>query len=171
MNNKERYVQDILPKVIINDECIKVVGEKARICILNVEPIGFKLKSENEQCTILELYKIFLKKCNFDFQILIQSEKEDISKHIEKIERCINYENKIKDITKSYMELLKEIFEVRGNISKKFYIILKLKEEDEFKIDKVIEGLSACGNSARVCNKKEITKILRNCFQINVAES
>ena len=46
--------------------------------ILKISPINFNLKSNLEKESILNSYKIFLKTCNFDIQILIQSNKEYI---------------------------------------------------------------------------------------------
>jgi len=45
-----------------------------------------------EKSSILNSYKIFLKTCNFDIQILIQSNKEDLSHHISKIKNNVNNE-------------------------------------------------------------------------------
>ena len=47
---------------------------------------------------ILNSYKIFLKTCDFNFQILIQSKKEDLSKHISNINCQKEKEEKIEQI-------------------------------------------------------------------------
>ena len=71
--------KEILPNGVIktNDNYIK---------ILKIIPINFNLKSEMEKNSILNSYKIFLKTINSDIQIIIQSKKEDLSKHISNIE-------------------------------------------------------------------------------------
>ena len=57
-----------------------------------------------EKEAILNSYKIFLKTCNFDIQILIQSNKEDLSKHILKIKNKTEEENEnIKKISEKYI--------------------------------------------------------------------
>ena len=48
------------------------------IKILKVNPINYNLKSDLEKESILNSYKIFLKTCNFNIQILIQSKKDYI---------------------------------------------------------------------------------------------
>ena len=61
-----------------------------------------------EKESILNSYKIFLKTCNFDIQILIQSKKEDLTNHIEKIkinskiyaQHIKNYNYRIESINK-----------------------------------------------------------------------
>ena len=43
--------------------------------ILKIEPINYNLKSDLEKKSILNSYKIFLKTCGFDIQIIIKSNK------------------------------------------------------------------------------------------------
>jgi len=61
----------------IKEETQKENGYKKRIELYR------KMIKEKE--SILNSYKIFLKTCNFDFQILIQSNKENLDKHISNI--------------------------------------------------------------------------------------
>ena len=65
------------------------IENNAYIKILEVTPINYNLKSDLEKEAILNSYKIFFKTCHFDIQILIQSNKEDLSHHISKIKKCI----------------------------------------------------------------------------------
>ena len=48
------------------------------IKILKIIPINYNLKSDLEKNSILNSYQLFLKTCNFDIQILIQSTKDYI---------------------------------------------------------------------------------------------
>ena len=62
---------------------------------MKVIPINFNLKTQLEKESILNSYKIFLKTCNFDMQILIQSKKEDLSGHVKNIQNNSQKENKM----------------------------------------------------------------------------
>ena len=55
--------------------------------------VYYILKSYLEKESILNSYKIFLKSCDFNFQILIQSKIEDLNKHIKEINKL---EEKVK---------------------------------------------------------------------------
>ena len=77
----------------ILDSGIIKLKNNSFIKILKISPINFNLKSNLEKESILNSYKTFLKTCNFDIQILIQSNKEDLSNHILKIQK--NNLNKI----------------------------------------------------------------------------
>lgn len=127
--------------------------------ILKISPINFNLKSNLEKESILNSYKIFLKTCNFDIQILIQSNKEDLSNHISKIKKN-NLEEKKQKIANEYIEFIQEINKKRKSSSKNFYILIKevpenKKNEENEKIYseklnekylKIKECLSRCGN-------------------------
>ena len=146
------------------------------IKIINIKPINYNLKSELEKEAILNSYKIFLKTCNFNFQILIQSNKEDLSKHIKKIENQLIQEKKfIQEISKKYIQYIKILNHNKKSSSKNFYIILKYKDENKNitnmsdyiiedlndKYFKIKDCLSRCGNIVTdVNNKKQIINIL-----------
>ena len=65
-------VQEWLPFEQILDNGIIKLKNDEYIKIIKVNPINFNLKSELEKESILNSYKVFLKTCNFNFQILIQ---------------------------------------------------------------------------------------------------
>ena len=110
MKKNNRTVQEWLPfEKILNNGIIQL-KDKTYIKIIKISPINFNLKSELEQEAILNSYKIFLKTCNFNFQILIQSNKEDISKNIQNINDNLIYEKKfIQEISKKYIQYLKNL--------------------------------------------------------------
>lgn len=147
----------------IDNHQIKLINNKL-LCVLKVEPINFNLKSQAEQNIILESYKTFLKQCNFDFQIYVQTQKTNAEKHILEIRKCIKYESQIAEMAEDYINLIKEISERKGSISRKFFIIFEEKEDDS-KISIVIDGLKACGNLVSKCNKEEIVKLFKGCFK------
>ena len=143
---------------------------------MEVTPINYNLKSELEKESILNSYKIFFKTCQFDIQILIQSNKEDLSHHISKIKKNIlKKENKyLKNLTENYIQYISNLNNNKKSSSKKFYIIIKnqpinkkeknieiIKQELNEKYLKIKECLSRCGNKVNNINeKKEIIKII-----------
>lgn len=125
-----------------------------------------------EKSSILNSYKIFLKTCNFDIQILIQSNKEDLSHHISKIKNNLkNEENEnLKIISENYTEYIINLNKIKKSSSKDFYIIIsneKIKNNENInsyeiikndlkeKYFKIKECLSRCGNSVIEINEKE----------------
>ena len=147
--------------------------------ILKIIPINYDLKSNFEKESILNSYKIFLKTCNFDSQILIQSKKENLSKHISNLKEAENkyIDKNIIDIYSNYYSYIEELNKINKSSSKNFYIVLKYKLEN-FRLEdvnkeriasttlndmylKVKETLSRCGNTILEVNtKEEVEEIL-----------
>ena len=160
----------------ILDNGIIKMNNKKYIKIIKIKPINFNLKSELEKEAILNSYKIFLKTCNFNFQILVQSNKEDLSYHFSKINKNSEKENnKIKEIKENYINYIKELNNKNKSSSKNYYIIIDFENKNDENIDietyaiedlnnkyfKIKESLSRCGNIAiNISEKNEIKNIL-----------
>lgn len=78
MKKKLNTVQKWLPFEKVLENGIIKLKNNSYVKILKISPINFNLKSNLEKESILNSYKIFLKTCNFDIQILIQSSKDYI---------------------------------------------------------------------------------------------
>ena len=124
---KLNSMQEWLPFDKILDKGIIKLKDNNFIKIIKVIPINFNLKSNLEKEAILNSYKLFLKTCNFDIQILIQSKKEDLSKNISKIKENIKKENdeKISEISENYINFIKDLNKTRKSSSKNFFILIK----------------------------------------------
>ena len=85
-------VQEWLPFEKILENGIIQMKNKKYTKIMKVLPINYNLKSQMEKESILNSYKIFLKTCSFDIQILIQSSKENLEKYNKKIKSQEKFE-------------------------------------------------------------------------------
>lgn len=186
MKKKFYSVQEWIPIEEIYTNGIIKLKKRILIKIIQITPINFNLKSKLEKEAVLNAYKIFLKTCNFDIQILIQSNKEDLSKHIENIENNhINEENKINEISKKYLEYIQNLNKDKKSSSKKFFIILKEeiekdkeKNEEAYKIVfeklndkyfKIKECLTRCGNNVySIKEKSETEKIFKSFLNTRI---
>ena len=185
-------VQNWLPFDKILDNGIIKLKNNSYVKIIKIIPINFNLKSNLEKEAILNSYKIFLKTCNFDIQILIQSNKEDLSKHISKIKNKVENENEsIKLLSNKYINFIQKINKNKKSSSKNFYILIKeFPGNKKHKIDENIEKiafdklndkyfnikecLSRCGNKAQdVSDKETCIKILYSFFnsRVNLLEN
>ena len=178
MQNKNILsVQQWLPFEKIMDGGIIKLKNKDYIKIMRVIPINYNLKSDLEKQGILNSYKTFLKTCNFDIQILIQSKKEDLSKHILKIQEKVNSENnsKLKNISENYINFINKLNHEKNSSSKNFYIIIKNNQKDKTEelnilelnenYFKIRECLSRCGNSViEIKEKEDLKNILYTFF-------
>ncbi|MDR0979157.1 MAG: hypothetical protein LBL91_04405 [Lachnospiraceae bacterium] len=125
-------VQNWLPFESILENGIIKLKNKTYVKIIKVNPINFNLKSNLEKEAILNSYKIFLKTCNFDIQILVQSNKENLSKHISNVLKSNKEQEnaKIIKISEKYINYIQEINLERKSSSKNFYILIKKSPEN-----------------------------------------
>ena len=172
---KEKSTQEWLPFDKILENGI-IIREKVYIKIIKVIPINYDLKSNLEKEAILNSYKLFLKTCDFNIQILIQSKKENLSKHFSNLKEISKKENnkKIKEISEKYMNFIKTKNEENKSSSKNFYIIVKFEPENQNKeyeeinfmktmannylsesYFKIKDSLSRCGNLVYDLNTKK----------------
>lgn len=178
ISKKVNSVQEWLPVDEILENGVIKLKNKNYIKIVKIIPINFELKSNLEKEAILNSYKIFLKTCNFDIQILIQSNKKDLSNHISKIkEKNKEEKEKIKKLSEKYINYIKKLNIEKKSSSKNFYILIKeIPEIKKQKIninEKIIfdklndkyfnikECLSRCGNVViDISDKKMTEKVL-----------
>ena len=183
ISKKVDSVQEWLPVDEILENGIIKLKNKSYVKLIKIIPINFELKSNLEKEAILNSYKIFLKTCNFDIQILIQSNKEDLSNHISKVkEKTKNEKENIKKISEKYIDFIKKTNKEKKSSSKNFYILIKeipenKKQKTDDNIQKIIfdklndkyfnikECLSRCGNVViDISDKKNTEKILYSFF-------
>ena len=161
MSKEIKSIQEWIPYEKILDNGIIKTKENKYIKIIKIIPINFNLKSELEKQSILNSYKIFLKTCNFDIQILIQSKKEDLQNQISKIQDNIKKENnkKLNEIANQYINYIQKINSIKNSSSKNFFLIFSnsdninknnleetIEEELNEKYFKIKECLARCGN-------------------------
>ena len=164
-------IEKILEKGIIK------IRKNKYIKILKVIPINYNLKTQLEKESILNSYKVFLKTCNFDIQILIQSKKEDLSNHMENIQNISKKERNrtVKKYSEEYIKLLKEKNNKNKSASKNIYLVIKNNTENleeniiqdlNEKYFKIKDCLIRCGNIVLECEKDELKNILFSFFNL-----
>ena len=167
-------VQDWLPFEKILEKGIIKMKDSSYIKILNVNPINYVLKSSLEKEAILNSYKNLFKSCNFNFQILIQSQKEDLKEHINKLKE----NNLYPEIKEKYINYINYFVKSKKSSNKKFYLILKssASEENENVIMQNLENnylkikdlFGRCGNFvSEYTEEKQILEILYSFFNSN----
>ena len=176
-------IQKWLPFQKILNNGIIMLKDFSYIKILKINPINYNLKSNLEKEAILNSYKIFLKTCNFDIQIFIQSIKKDLSNHILNLEKISENDEKIiQDLSKKYINYIQEKNSNNKSSSKNFFILIKefidnKKEKYNLEKEKIIinnlnekyfkikECLSRCENNVEeISTKEELIEILNKIY-------
>ena len=164
-NRQLKSIQEWIPIEEILENGIIKLKKNNYIKIIKINPINF----------ILNSYKIFLTTCEFDIQILIQSKKEDLSRHFSIIKNNLkNKENNLlNNYLNNYINFIKKINNEKKSSSKNYFIIIKenknldTEASEEIIIQnlndkyfKIKEALSRCGNKVFENNKQESIEIL-----------
>ena len=175
--DKNQSVQKWLPYDKILDNGIIKLKNSSYVKILKVEPINYNLKSELEKEAILNSYKSFIKSCNFNLQILIQSKKEDLTKNID----LLNQNNLYPEIKEKYIEYINYLNQNQKSSNKNFFIIISQSAEDISNLEsvtiqnlqenyfKVKELLARCGNIVSEYTKEnQIRDVLFSFFNSKI---
>lgn len=145
----------------INDTFVETKTKK--LCLVEIVPVNFLLKSEREQELILESYKMFLKQCEFDIQVLVKTAKVDMNAHLSEIDKCIKHENDILEMASEYKILVNEFSSVQKSMTKKFYIIVQEKHLEQLK--RALQVIKDCGNDFKISAKDECVEIYKQCYK------
>ncbi len=182
-NKKQiQSVQNWIPiDAFFNNGIVKTKNNKY-LKIIKIIPINYSLKSELEKKSILNSYKVFLKTCNFNIQIIIQSNKEDLSKHIKNINNQIKKEkqknNNIVNYSEKYIDFINKKNKEKNSSSKNFYILIDSQNNLENKENLIIQDLNdkylkikdnliRCGNKVEeIKQKEELIKIYFSFFNV-----
>ena len=175
--DENQSVQKWLPYDKILDKGIIKLKNSSYVKILKVEPINYNLKSELEKEAILNSYKSFIKSCNFNLQILIQSKKEDLTKNID----LLNQNNLYPEIKEKYIEYINSLNQNQKSSNKNFFIIISQSAEDISNLEsvtiqnlqenyfKVKELLARCGNIVSEYTKEnQIRDVLFSFFNSKI---
>ena len=148
---------------------------------MKIKPIHFELKSEFEKKAILNAYEAFLKNCNFDIQIIIQSSQENLSEQILQLEKqkkkeISSHKFFMVNIFDQYIEFIQEKNKEKLSSSKTFYLMIQSHKTIENKQEngilelnekylKIKDAFIHCGNDVQeIKDKEEIKNIMDSFF-------
>jgi hypothetical protein len=143
------------------DNIIRLTNGKECI-LLKVTPINFKLKSNLEQKSILYEYQRFLKNINSKIQVIISTQKTDVSVHINQVLKSTKDNPEVFEMSKDYINLINQTVKEKNTITKEFYIVIENTSNAPNDILKIVEYLSNCGNEVTQCGKQEIKRLIQN---------
>lgn len=173
MVKQKNSTKDWLPVEDVEENGLIKLKNKLYVKLIKIIPVNFNLKSNIEKEVVLESYKNFLKSCDFDIQIIIQSKKENLLKNIINIKNNYKNENKkIINLCEEYVNYIEYINSENMFYSKNYFILTKYSKEEIQDTNKLMEnqikvreGLIKCGNVV-VDNlgREEVKNILNSFF-------
>jgi len=123
--NVKATTQRYLPISEIRNDTVILKNNGLR-AVLELEPINFNLKSEDEQQGIIVRYQNFLNTLSFPIQIVVTSKKVNIDPYIDKVRaRSKTQKNELlKKQSLEYAAFIEKLVDVADIMQKKFYIVV-----------------------------------------------
>ncbi len=117
--------QDALPIEDIRDNLV-ILKDGSAALILQVNAINFSLLSEKEQDAIIYAYAGLLNSLNFSIQIMIRSQKKDITGYLALLEKSKSKQDNplLKDLINKYQAFIRETVTQTEILDKKFYLVI-----------------------------------------------
>ena len=157
--SKNEYVQDFIPVKNIRHGIIETTDGRY-IKILEIEPINFMLRSEEEQLGIISSFASWLKISPMRLQFKSVTRKADSEKHIAMLREELKRENnpRCKELAEGYIGLIRDVGS-REALTRRFFLIFQYEDyqrsEDFGKIYGMLQTaeqnarayFSQCGNA------------------------
>ncbi len=157
---------------------------KSKLAILEVIPMNFMLKTEEEKESITVGFQKFLNSLDFPIQIHITSNTIKLSEHFkytddkakEKIKEIKKHKpqtnkekeeqkkeiNYLKGLINSYCEFIRKSIEDNCIQNRNFYIIIKEKDDLNIQVKVCSENLSSLGLKVRQLNQDQISEMFHS---------
>jgi len=117
--------QDHVPIAGVRNGIIIMKDGSFRL-VLNISPINFSLKSEQEQNAIIFKYQSFLNSLHFPIQITMQSKKLDLTPYLQRMKKiAANQTNELLQVqTEDYISFVGELINIANIMSKSFFLAI-----------------------------------------------
>lgn len=122
-----RNAQDFVPIADIADDIILYKDGGAAI-VLESTSLNFGLLSEREQEAVITAYAALINSLSFATQIVIRTQRKDISKYLVQLDQKIAEQKnlKLKELMVGYKRFIEETIKRRNVLGKRFFIVIPL---------------------------------------------
>ncbi|MFH1972656.1 MAG: DUF87 domain-containing protein [archaeon] len=162
--NPQVKVLSKLLKQIVDIKKIKddvVHQSKVQLAIIEVIPMNFMLKTEEEKESIIIGFQKFLNSLDFPIQIHISSNPISLSEHFSYTDKKAK-EKDLKELVDSYCGFVRKSIEDNNIQNRNFYIIIKEKDNLDIQVKICCEGLKSLGLKIKRLNDKALTELFHN---------
>ncbi len=163
------YTQDFIPVKDIRNGIIETTDNRY-IKILEIEPINFMLRSEEEKANIVYSFASWLKISNIKLQFKSITKKADAERHIELLKKDMAGETnqQTKELSKAYIKLIRDVGSQEA-LTRRFFLIMEYepitsKYGDYPEIFQTLQSaaqtaktyFSQCGNNIVVSKNEDV---------------
>lgn len=160
----------------VRDNVLILPGNQYR-AVLQVSPLNFELRSDEEQDAIMDTYESFLNSVGTSLQILIRTREIDMDKYLEDVASRLDDETEdvYRKQLKYYDEFIRSLITTNKILTRHFYIIVPytaehkadfelVREQLNIKLDIVSKGMTRLGMHARELSSLEILDLFYSFY-------
>lgn len=150
----------------VKDGILELTNRRYRL-VLQVSPVNFELKSEDEQDALIDTYESFLNSVGCPLQILMRTREIDMDKYLDDLAEQTTKEKVpiYKRQLQNYDEFIRSLITTNKILTRHFYVIVpfdanskmdfdSVREQLNLRADIVTKGLARLGMSS-----KELTSL------------
>lgn len=173
--NKQSSRSQIAIKGVRNN--ILILPHDQYRAILEVTPVNFELRSEEEQDAIIDTYESFLNSVGSRFQILIRTREIDMDKYLEDLRQQLDGEIEpvYKQQLENYDEFIRTLIQTNKILTRHFYIIVPyinsnkvdfdlVREQLNLTLDIIAKGMTRLGTHSRQLTNIEILDLFYSFY-------
>lgn len=159
----------------VKDGILMLPRNRYRI-VLEVSPINFELKSDDEQDALIDTYESFLNSLPCPMQTIVRIRELDMSKYLNDLQvRLADEKEKIyQDQINNYSEFVRDLVADNRILSRHFYVVLPfdtkntdfstIKEHLQMNGDIVSRGFMRLGAKTRQLGSLEILSLFQSFY-------
>lgn len=145
--------------------------------VLEVTPVNFELRSEEEQDAIIDMYESFLNSIGTSLQILIRTREIDMDKYLEELRARLDSETEAiyRQQLEYYDEFIRSLIQSNKILSRHFYIVVPfhssgrmefemIREQLQLTIDITSKGVMRLGMHARQLSSLEVLDVFYSFY-------
>jgi len=145
--------------------------------ILEVTPVNFELRSEEEQDAIIDTYESFLNSVGTKFQILIRTREIDMDRYLDDLRQQLDGEVELiyRQQLENYDEFIRSLIQSNKILTRHFYIIIPfagtnkvdfdhVREQLNLTLDIIAKGMTRLGTHSRQLSNIEILDLFYSFY-------
>jgi len=175
-SNKQASARGQIDIKGVKDGILMLGGRHYRV-VLQVSPVNFELKSEDEQDALIDTYESFLNSIGSPLQILVRTREIDLDKYLGELNEALAGETETvyKAQIKNYDEFIRSLITTNKILTRHFYVIVPydadpkadfemVQEQLNLKVDIVAKGLARLGMHARELPSLEVLELFYSFY-------
>lgn len=145
--------------------------------VLEVSPVNFELKSEDEQDALIDTFESFLNSVGSPLQILVRTREIDMDKYLGELNEALAGETEAvyKNQINNYDEFIRSLITTNKILTRHFYVIVPydapsktefemVQEQLNLKVDIVTKGLATLGMHTRELPSLEVLELFYSFY-------